>query len=77
MTIQKAYNFFESLKTETTKKNENRVYDRFLHILSELKIKELSKEEIQSIETELDRLNLESKPGKEKKYVKKALAKFE
>jgi hypothetical protein len=77
MTLQEAYNFFESLKTETTKKSEIKVYDRFLHILNELKIREFSKDEIQSIETELESLNLESNPENRKKYFKKALSTFE
>jgi hypothetical protein len=77
MTLQEAYNFFESLKTETTKKSEIKVYERFLHILNELKIREFSKDEIQSIETELESLNLESNPENRKKYFKKALSTFE
>mgnify|MGYP000908100328 CR=1 FL=1 len=59
-TLQEAYNIFESFKTETTNKHEIKVYEKFLHILSKLKIREFSKDEIQSIETELDRLNLKS-----------------
>jgi len=77
MTLQEAYNFFESLKTETTKKYEIKVYEKFLHIISELKIREFSKDEIQSIETELDSLNLKSNPENRKKHFKKALTKFE
>ena len=77
MTLQEAYNFFESLKTETTKKYEIKVYEKFLHILTELKNREFSKDEIQSIETELKNLNLDSNPEKRKKYFKKALGKFE
>ena len=77
MTLQEANNFFESLKTETTKKYEIRVYEKFLHILSELKTREFTKDEIQSIEAELDRLNLNSKTENRKKYFKKALSKFE
>ena len=77
MTLQAAYNFFESLKTETNKKYEIKVYEKFLHILSELKIREFSKEEIQSIETELESLNSKSNPENRKKYFKKALSKFE
>jgi hypothetical protein len=77
MTLQEAYNFFESLKTETTKKYEIKVYEKFLYILSELKSKEFSTAEIQSIETELDTLNLKSNPENRKKYFKKALTKFE
>ena len=77
MTLQEAYNFFESLKIETTKKSEIKIYEKFLHILSELKIREFSEDEIQSIETELDNLNLKSNPENKKKYFKKALTKFE
>ncbi len=77
MTIQEAYNFFESLKTETTKKYEIKVYEKFLHILTELKNRAFSKDEIDSIETELDSLNLKSNPKNRKKYFKKALSKFE
>jgi hypothetical protein len=77
MTLQAAYNFIESLKTETTKKSEIKVYEKFLHILSKLKIREFSNDEIQAIETELDRLNLKSNPENRKKYFQKALSTFE
>jgi hypothetical protein len=77
MTIQEAYNFFESLRKETTKKHEIKVYEKFLHMLTELKLREFSKDEIQSIEKELDSLDLESNPGNRKKYFKKTLSKFE
>ena len=77
MTLQEASNFFERLKTETTKKHEIKVYEKFLHILTQLKIREFSKDEIQSIETALDSLNLASNPKNRKKYFKKALDKFE
>ena len=77
MTLQEAYNFFESLKTETTKKSQIKVYEKFLHILSELKIRALSQNEIHSIETELDSLNLESNLENRKNHFKKALTKFE
>ena len=77
MTLQEEYNFFDSLKTETTKKSEIKVYEKFLHILTELKNREFSKDEIQSIEMELDSLNLKSNPDNRKKFFKKALTKFE
>ena len=75
MTLKEAYNFFESLKTETTKKSEIRVYEKFVYILSELKIREFTKSENQSLETELDSLNLKS--NQDIKFFKKALSKFE
>jgi len=77
MTLQEAYNFFESLSTKTTKKSEIKVYEKFLHILSELKTRTFLEDEIQSIETQLDGLNLKSNPKNRKKYFKKALSKFE
>jgi len=77
MTLKNAYNFFESLKTKTTKKSEIKVYEKFLHILSELNHRALSPNEIDSIETELERLNLESSVANRKNYFKKALTTFE
>jgi hypothetical protein len=77
MTLQDAYNFFESLKIDTTRKSEIRVYEKFNYILSELKIRKFSKDEIQSIEDELESLDLKSNPENRKKYFNKALTKFE
>jgi F0F1-type ATP synthase assembly protein I len=77
MTIQEAYNFFESSKSETTNKSEIKVYEKFLHILSGLKNRTFSKDQIHFIEKELDRLNLKSNPENRKKHLKKALTKFE
>jgi hypothetical protein len=77
MTLQEAYDFFESLKTETTKKSEIKVYEKFLHILSQLKLRALSQNEIHSIEKELESINLEANLENRRKYFKKALTKFE
>jgi hypothetical protein len=77
MTLQEAYNFFESLKTETINKPEVKVYEKFLPLLSRLKNRVFSKDEMQSIETALDRLHLKSSPTNRKKYFKKALTEFE
>ncbi len=77
MTLQEAYNFFEKLKTETTKKQEIKVYEKFLHMLTGLKTRSFTKDEIQSIEKELDSLDLESNPKNKKKYFKKTLSQFE
>lgn len=77
MTLQEAYNFFESLKTETINKPEVKVYEKFLPLLSRLKNRAFSKDENQSIETALDRLHLKSSPTNRKKYFKKALTEFE
>ncbi len=77
MRLEEAYKFFESLTTETDNKSEVKVYEKFMYVLSKLKSREFSKDEIQSIEAELDSLNLESNPENGKKYFKKALSKFE
>lgn len=77
MTLQEATNFFESLKTETAKTSETKIYEKFLHVLRELKNRAFSKDEIQSIETELDSLNLESNPENRRKHFRKAFRKFE
>ena len=77
MTLKNALNIFESLKTGTTKKSEIKIYEKFIHTLTELQNREFSTVEIQSIETELDGLNLKSNPENRKKYFKKALTKFE
>lgn len=77
MKLQEAINFFESLKTESSETSEIKICEKFLHVLGELKNRGFSKEEIQSIETELENLNLESNPENRKKYFAKALRKFE
>lgn len=77
MTIQEAYNFVERLRNDSGNKSEIKMYKKFLHILTELKSKEFSKDETQSLETELDGLDLVSRSGNRKKYVKRALSKFE
>ncbi|MEX1382262.1 hypothetical protein [Lutibacter sp.] len=77
MTLQEATNYFKSLKTETTKKSEIKVYNQFIEILSKLENREFTTHEIQSIEVELDSLNLKSNPENRKKIVKKSLLKFE
>jgi hypothetical protein len=75
--LQEAYNFFESLTTETTKKSEIKVYEKFIYVLSELKTRKFTKDEMESIEAELDSLSLNSNPENRKKFFKKALSKFE
>lgn len=77
MTLQEAYNFFESLKIETSKKAEIKIYKKFLDILTGLKIRDFSKDEIQSVESELDGLDLASNGENRRKYFSKALTKFE
>lgn len=76
MTLQEATNFLESLKTKTNNKSEIRVYEKFLYIINALQSRELSKDEIKAIESELDSLNLESNTGNNKKHFNKILKQF-
>ncbi len=77
MTLKNAFNFFESLVSETRRKSEIKVYQEFIQIITGLEKRNLSESEIQSIETELDSLNLKSDPKNRKKYFRKALSTFE
>lgn len=77
MTLQEATNYFKSLKTATTKKSEIKVYNQFIEILSKLENREFTTDEIQTIEVELDSLNLKSNSENRKKFFKKSLNKFE
>lgn len=76
MTLQEAFHFFKSLKNETNKKSEIEIYEKFLYIINALQSRELSIDEIKSIESELDSLNLESNTGNNKKHFKKVLKQF-
>jgi len=76
MTLKNAINFFESLEAEKSSKPEIKVYQEFIKIITSLEKKSLSENEIQTIETELDRLNLKSNSLNRKKYFKIALSDF-
>lgn len=77
MTLQAAVDFFERLKIKTTQTSERKIYEKFVHVLDELQRRTFSKDEIQSIEAELDRLHLATNPENGKKYYQKALSFFE
>ena len=76
MTLQEAYNFIESLKNDTMNTSEIKVYNNFLDILTKLKGREFSIGDIQSIETELNSLALQSNLENRKKHFIKQLKKF-
>lgn len=77
MTLKNAINFFESLKTDTAKKSEIKVYTQFIDVLKKLENKEFTTDQIQSIEIELDHLNLKSDTENKTKFFRNALGKFE
>jgi hypothetical protein len=76
MTIINALNFFESLLSKTNKKSEIKIYKYFIAILSDLKNRELAENQIQSIEKELDILELNTNPKNKKGFYSKKLIDF-
>jgi len=73
MTTDEAIKFLNTLKSQTTKKFELKIYDDFIHTLNSLRKKKLSTDDLISIETKLDDLNLRSNPENKRKHFKKAL----
>jgi len=76
MNINEASDFFKSLISETDKNSEIRVYERFIGILSDLKNRDLTEKQLQSIEKELDTLNLNVSSENRKKHFKEKLNLF-
>ncbi|MFT6883030.1 MAG: hypothetical protein ACI83W_001090 [Marinoscillum sp.] len=77
MKLQEAANLFERLKNETTKKSEIKIYQKFLQVLAQLERREFSKDEMQTIELELDGLQLSSIAKNRKKHFGNAFHAFE
>lgn len=76
MKINEASDLLKSLIKETTKKSDIKVYQSFLGILTALKNRELTQEDIRSIEEELDILKLKEYPENKKKYLRRKLNEF-
>jgi len=76
MTLKNAKELLKSLLSETHKKSEIKVYREFIQILSGLEERNLSEAEIQSIESKLDDLQLDSIPTNQRRFAKKALIQF-
>ncbi len=76
MTINDTTNIFKKLLSKTEKKSEIRLYNSFVGILYDLKNRNLTKEQIRSIEEELEHLKLKEIPVNKKKYVTRKLNEF-
>ena len=76
MTIKNAINLFNCLVSETTKKSEIKVYRDFIEILTNVEKRNLTESEVESLETELDALELNSTTTNTKRHFKKALQQF-
>jgi hypothetical protein len=77
MKIKETLNFFLNLKNDTVEKSEIKVYDKYIRILSDLKNRDLTQNQIQSIESELEVLNLNIESNNRKKHFTKKLTEFE
>tara|TARA_R110002050_G_scaffold94765_2_gene197175 strand:+ start:28157 stop:28615 length:459 start_codon:yes stop_codon:yes gene_type:complete len=76
MNIIQASVFFEKLLEESENKREIKVYRSFIAILSNLKSRDLTEEELFLIENEIKVLNLRSYPKNKRKYFGKKLNVF-
>lgn len=76
MTINNATNYFETLLSKTIKKSEIKIYKNFIGILTELKNRNLTEEQLRSIEVELEILKLKESPENKKKYMRRKLNKL-
>jgi hypothetical protein len=76
MNIKEASKFFKTLIKETTEKSEIRIYKKFISILSDLEEMNLTKEQLISIEGELQTINIKTIAENRKKYFKQKLINF-
>jgi len=76
MTINEASDFFKNFIIGTNEKSEKKVYEKFIEILSDLKNRDLTEKQLQSIEKKLDNLKLKANPEHRKKYFKQKLIEF-
>ena len=77
MTINNTIIFFKSILTQTIKKSEIKIYENFIGILSDLKNRDLTKEQLRCIEEELENLKLKEIPENRKKYFRRKLNEFQ
>lgn len=76
MSITETLGFFENLQKEADNKREIKIYRSFIFILSNLKIRDLSHDQLLSIENEIKILSLEDYPKNKRKYFGKKLNVF-
>lgn len=76
MSIKEASDFFEGLLRTTDKKSERKIYENFMGILSDLDNRALDVEQLESIEKELEILDLKANTDNRKRYLRKKLGAF-
>ena len=76
MNINDAVAFFKNLLIKTDKKSEIKTYENFIAILTSLKSRDLSPEQLSLIEEELGSLNLNANLENNRKHYKRKLSEF-
>ncbi len=76
MTINNATKLFESLKSQTEKKSELKIYKEFVEILMALENRDMTEIELESIETALNKLELKVHNENNRKFFRRKLRKF-
>lgn len=76
MDIIKASEFLNTLRAQTDKKRERKVYNCFIRTLTSLEKRDLTENQLQLIEENLASLTLKTPTENKKKYYKQRLAEF-
>ena len=76
MTINKSKEFLKNLLNNSTKKNEIRIYKKFILVLNGLENRNLSTSQKDLIEQELTALNLKQQTKSRKKHIRKKSNEF-
>lgn len=76
MNINETSKLFNKLLSQTDKKAEKKLYNCFIRVLSSLKNKNLTENQLQLIQEKLSSLNLKTTTENRKKYYKKSLSEF-
>jgi len=76
MKLSEALDFLENLIEETNNKSESKIYQGFINVLSNLKNRELTEQQVNSIELKLDSLDLSANSKNRKKYLNRKFTEF-
>jgi len=77
MKLENALHILTDLKNQSVKKSEIKIYNQFITLIRALINREFSSVELQSIEFELDELELHLNQTQKLRFYKKGLIKFE
>lgn len=77
MKIKETLQFFLNLRSNSIEKSKIKVYDKYIGILYDLTNRDLTHNQIQSIESKLETLNLNVESDHNKKYLIDKLSEFQ